>query len=272
MYAINIKTGEPIWRYKTTNQIRTNVAIYDSILCFASGEKLIGLNKSGDLLWEFLLCSQPFSNNHDDYDDFNSSPLLVDSIAYIGSDYGLFFGVNVLNGDTVLHYQTPGATHTIETTPVYSNGKVYFGDWDGVFYCVDVKTDELVWSYDTKTDGTFPWVNAIQTRSVIFEDQVLFAGRCSRLYSLNLETGAKKWMTIDMGGVWILGGLVLEDTIVYSGSSNQFRFQAFNAKTGKYIFTVAVDYRVYGTPFIGEDHYIVGTGMEPDNEYGSLFY
>lgn len=270
-YAINIKTGEKIWSYQTSNQIRTTVAIYDSILCFAAGEKLIGLSKSGNFLWDFMLCSDAFSNSHDDWDDFNSSPLLVDTVAYIGSEYGLFFGVNVKTGDTIFHYQTPAATHTIETTPVYSEGKVYFGDWDGIFYCVDVETADLVWSYDTKVDGTFAWVNAIQTRSVIYEDQVLFSGRCSRLYSLNLETGSRKWMTIDAGGVWILGGLVLEDTIVYAGSSNQFCLQAFNVKTGAYIWRVPVDYRVYGTPFIGEDYYFVGTGLEPTNMYGSLW-
>jgi outer membrane protein assembly factor BamB len=271
LYAINTTTGEKIWSYHTSNEIRTTVAIYDSILCFAAGQKLLGLSKSGDLIWEFLLYSGTFSNNHDGWDDFNSSPLIVDTVAYIGTEGGLVFGVNVISGDTVLHYQTPGATHTVETTPIYYDGKIYFGDWDGVFYCFDVQTATLVWSYDTKVDGTFSWVNAIQTRSIIYDNQVLFAGRCSRLYSLNLETGSKTWMTVDAGGVWILGGLVLEDTVVYAGSSNQFVLQAFNVKTGAYLWRAPVDYRIYGTPFISEDYFIVGTGMESSNAYGSLY-
>jgi eukaryotic-like serine/threonine-protein kinase len=271
LYAINVNTGEKIWSYHTSNEIRTTVAIFDSILCFAAGQKLLGLSKSGDLIWEFLLYSGTFSNNHDDWDDFNSSPLIVDTVAYIGTEAGLVFGVNVISGDTVLHFQTPGATHTIETTLVYHEGKIYFGDWNGVFYCVDVQTAELVWSYDTKVDGTFSWVNAILTRSVIYADQVLFAGRCSRLYSLNLETGSKTWMTVDAGGLWMMGGLVLEDTIVYAGSSNQFVFQAFNVKTGAYLWRAPVDNRIYGCPFIGEDYYIVGTGLEPTDANGSLY-
>jgi eukaryotic-like serine/threonine-protein kinase len=271
LYAINAGTHEQVWKYHTTNEIRTTVAIYDSILCFASGEKLIGLSKSGNLLWEFLLCSQPFSSSHDAWDDFNSSPLLVDSIAYVGSDYGLLFGVNVINGDTVFHYQSPSGTFTIETKPVYYNGKLYVGDWDGVFYCIDVQTAETMWSYDTKNDNTYGWVNAIETNSVIYEDQILFAGRSCNLYSLNLETGSKKWMYHDGSSMWILGGLMLKDTLVFAGSSNQFIFQCFNVKTGSRLWTVPVDYRIYGSPCITDDFYFVGTGMETADPLGSLF-
>jgi len=268
-YAIDARDGSEIWNYNVGEEIRTTAAIYDSIVCFAGGNKLMGLNRKGDSLWSFKMYNGEVVNSHDAYDDFNSSPKLVDSIAYVGTEQGLVHGINVKNGTQVFSYQTQGQ-YTIETTPAIDNGKIYFGDWDGVFHCVDIDTEQEIWTYDTKADQTYAWVNAIQTHPVIVHDSVFFAGRSCNLYCLNTQTGGRNWKYHDPSNMWLLGGPVIEDTVVYVGSSNQRIIQGIDRRTGVRIWVTDVDYRVYGNPFVGSNYIFIGTGMEWSDNFGSL--
>lgn len=268
-YSIDARNGSEIWKYNVGDEIRTTAAIYDSIICFAGGNKLIGLNREGNLLWSFTMYEGEVVNSHDAYDDFNSSPKLVDSIAYIGTEHGWVHGINVRTGDQVFSYQTQGH-YTIETTPAIHDGKIYFGDWDGVFHCIGISTGQEVWTYDTKDDQTYAWVNAIQTHPVIVHDSVFFAGRSCNLYCLNTQTGDKNWMYHDPSNMWLLGGPVIDDTVIYVGSSNQRIIQGFDKRTGERIWVTDVDYRIYGNPFVGSDCIFFGTGMEWSDNFGSL--
>src|SRR3990172_2788853 len=116
-YAIDSKTGLEVWHYKTQNQIYSTPVKYNNILCFESGNVLYGVNLQGNLEWEFTLYDGEFQNQHDEWDYYHSSPALVDSIVYIGSEKGLVFGVNARTGEKVFECQTPSANFTIETTP-----------------------------------------------------------------------------------------------------------------------------------------------------------
>ena len=270
-YAVNRNTGTEIWNYSTGEEIRTTAVNYDSVLCFANGNRLYGLSVSGNYLWDVLLYDGEVANIHDQWDDFNPSPVLIDSIAYIGTEQGLIYGVNVYDGAVVFNYQTPGGDVTIETTPSIINGKIYFGDWLGVFYCVDLETNDLLWSYDTKLDNTYSWVNAITTRPIFYEGSVLFAGRSCNLYRMDQITGDKIWMYHDPQAMWLKGGPVLDDTTLFMGSSNQCELYVFGVNSGHLLWQTKVDYRIYGTPFVTEDYVIAGTGWEYTDNYGSLF-
>jgi len=269
-YAVNVKTGNEIWSYVTDNEIYTTAALYEDIVCFKSGNILYGLDLQGNFLWRDTLYHGSVLNEHDYWDYFHSSPVLADSIAYIGSEVGLVFGVNVKTGEKVFECQTPLSNHTIETTPAIYNGKIYVGDWDGVFCAFNLSNGELAWQHDTKDDNTYSWVNAIQTNPVIYNDDIYFAGRSCNLYSLDPETGAVNWTYHDPGDMWLLGGPAIADSVLYLGSSNQHVLRAFNAITGEQKWECGVDYRIFGTPLVDEDYIFVGTGSETSEEVGSL--
>ena len=269
-YAVNAKTGEQIWSYATDNKIYTTAAIYKDLICFKSGNVLMGLDLQGALQWTDTLYHGNVLDQHDEWDCFHSSPRLADSIAYIGSEKGLVYGVNIKTGTKVFKCQTPLASHTIETTPAIYNGKIYVGDWDGVFYAFNLSDSTLAWQYDTKDDNTYSWVNHIQTNPVIYNNAVYFAGRSCNLYSLDPETGTRNWMYHDPGNMWLMGGPAIADSVLYLGSSNQCVVRAFNVKTGDLKWQSGLDYRIFGTPLVDGDYIFVGTGYEIHNEYGSL--
>ena len=270
-YAIDASTGIEKWNYKAHDQIFATPVKYDTILCFESGNVLYGLNLEGKLSWKFKMYDSTILNMHDEWDYYHSSPLLVGNIVYIGTEKGFVFGVDITNGIKVFQCQTPLANHTIETTPVIYDNKIYFGDWDGVFYSYDLSTANLVWQYDTKNDIVYPgWVNAIVTDPVIFQNAVYFGGRSCNLYCLDAQNGTRKWIYRDAGSMWLLGGPTLTDSVLYLGSSYQHVVRAFDSSTGKVIWDKGVEYRVNGKPTIEGEYVYVGTEDNTNTNIGTL--
>ncbi|MBN2423627.1 MAG: PQQ-binding-like beta-propeller repeat protein [Calditrichaceae bacterium] len=271
LYAIDAATGSEIWHYKSGNQIFTTPVKLDTIICFESGNILYGVNLQGELSWSFQLYDGPVQNMHDEWDYYHSSPLVVEDTVYIGTEKGHVFGVNGRNGSEVFHCQTPGAGYTIETTPAVFNNKIYFGDWDGVFYAYNLSSETLVWQYDTKNDGTYSgWVNAIVTDPVIHDGSVFFGGRNCKFYCLDTETGEKHWMYKDPNDMWIIGGPTLADSILYVGSSYQQVAHAFNANSGELLWKKSVVHRANGKAMADGDLVYIGTQSTSDINIGTL--
>jgi outer membrane protein assembly factor BamB len=160
---------------------------------------------------------------------------------------------------------------TVETTPAVDGGRIYFGDWDGVMYAYDLASASKVWEYDTRNDNTYSWVNAIFNQPLIRNGSLYFAGRSCNLYSLDPETGTRNWFYHDQGSMWLLGGPVIADGVLYIGSSNQYVMHAFDPVTGALKWRQAVDYRVYGTPLVDGEFVFCGTGNEYNEPLGSLY-
>ena len=269
-YAIDIKTHELKWKFEAADKILTTAVIYDSIVCFESGNILYGLNLKGDSIWSYKLYYGAVVNQRDRWDCFRSSPALNNNIVYIGSEEGWIFGFNILNGEKVFEYQTPKPNHTIKTTPLIYNHKIYFGDWDGEFYSVGIDTHKKVWSYDTKNDNTYSkWVNAITTDPIIYKDNVIFGGRSCNLYCLNAENGLLKWK-YNEPNKWMVGGPTIDNSKVYMGGSYQRIAYCFDASGGKKLWTVETGNLVYGKPIATKTKILAGVSEDGVSNIGHL--
>jgi eukaryotic-like serine/threonine-protein kinase len=272
-YALNASSGTEVWHYKTDNPIRSTAAIDGNIVCFESGNQLYGLDLQGNLLWHDTLCSGSVTNQFDQWDYFHSSPIIVDGVAYIGTEKGFVYGINVQTGNTAFQCQTADTNNGIRTTPTVYNNKIYFGDWDGVFYAYDLSSGQKVWEYNTFPERL--WTGgppSISTFSVICNGNVFFAGRGCILYALNAETGVKQWSFLEpAGNMWLLGGPSISDSLIYLGTSNQQLLRAIHTVTGKCVWEKAVDGRVFCNPFVDSNFVYVGTGIEPADNIGSIF-
>jgi outer membrane protein assembly factor BamB len=270
-YALDAATGAEKWRFKSGDQIYSTAALHEGTLCFESGNYLYGIDLQGGLRWKTRLSEAPVVERNDDWDDFHSSPKIVDGIAYIGSENGEVFGIEVATGNQVLHCQAPDDRSTVETTPAVYNGKIYVGTWNGVLHVFDRTTGERLWFYDTRLDGTYSWVNLIQWEPVIYDGKVHFAGRHTYLIALDAETGEKKWMYRDPAALWAMGGPSLYDGVFYLGSSNQSYVIAIDAANGTQKWVGGVDGRVYGRPLAAGDYVFAGTGWETHETRGGLW-
>jgi outer membrane protein assembly factor BamB len=257
-YAIEVGSGKVLWRYHAGNTIQSSAAVYKNLVFFESGNRLIALNSRGKLKWEKSLCDGEVRNQLDPWDYHHSSPCIHEGKVYIGTEQGILLGFDAKSGEQVLRSQTL-SEQPIRTTPVIWRNLVIFGDWDGVLYASDISTGSLIWKYDTRKDGTYPWTNAILGSIHVTDSTLYFAGKSNRLYSLNARTGKKNWHYSSPSDQWLIGGPVVHKGTVYLGSSDQHIFHAIDAASGDIIWTTKMDCRTWGRAWVDEDKVYIGS-------------
>ena len=257
-YAIEAKNGREKWRYHSGNTIQSTAVVHNKLIFFESGNSLFALTKRGKLKWRRDLYSGEISNRMDPWDFHHSSPYLHEGVVYIGTERGILWGFEAKSGERVLRCQTL-SEQTIRTTPVVSGNLIFYGDWDGVLYANDIAKGSLAWKYDTKQDGTYPWTNAILTSPVVEGDNIYFAGKSNRLYSLDSRTGKKNWHYSSPTDQWLIGGPLVEEGVVYLGSSDQSLFHAIDDSTGVLLWSTGLDCRIWGRASVKEDRVYIGS-------------
>lgn len=257
-YAIDAGSGKIQWRYHAGNTIQSSAAVFKNLVFFESGNRLLALNTKGKLKWEKTLCEGEVRNQLDPWDYHHSSPCIHEGIVYIGTEQGILLGFEAKSGEQVLRSQTL-SEQPIRTTPVVWRNLVIFGDWDGVLYASDISTGSLVWKYDTRNDGTYPWTNAILGSIQVTDSSIYFAGKSNRLYSLNARTGKPNWHYSSPTDQWLIGGPVVHNGIVYLGSSDQHLFHAIDASRGTLLWTVDMDCRTWGSAWVDAEKVYIGS-------------
>ncbi|GEM_PF-3952799 len=99
-------------------------------------------------------------------------------------------------------YKTEGR---IESTPVVSEGVVYFGSDDKMFYALDTSTGEERWTFETG--------GQITASPAVAGDLVIFGSYDHYLYGLDRKTGEERWRYYCLGR--IVAAPLVEDGTVY---------------------------------------------------------
>jgi outer membrane protein assembly factor BamB len=97
------------------------------------------------------------------------------------------------------------ASGPITSSPVVTNGIVYFGSHDGKFYALDASSGQKKWSF---TCGM-----AVQSSPTVVNNIVYFGSRDGKLYALHASSGRKKWSFQAEGE--ILSSPAVDNGIVY---------------------------------------------------------
>ena len=88
---------------------------------------------------------------------------------------------------------------TCWVSPVYKNGKLYFGNETGVMYCVLASTGQVVWSYETESDNLHAsGKDATIVSNPCFDDDNVYVGSTAGFYyawPLNATTNTPLWQT-----------------------------------------------------------------------------
>jgi outer membrane protein assembly factor BamB len=172
-----------------------------------------------------------------------ASPAVADGIVYVGSYDGKFYALNAQTGGMKWKFATGGerrfeakGLHGLEpknqtiadqfdvflSSPVVTQGTVYFGSGDGNLYALDAASGELRWKFKT---------GDVVHASPAFADGVLFFGSWdSYFYAVEAATGKEKWR--------FRGG---EDALIH----NQVGFQSSPAVAGGVVYTGCRDSNLY---------------------------
>ncbi|MEM4704597.1 MAG: PQQ-binding-like beta-propeller repeat protein [Candidatus Bathyarchaeia archaeon] len=195
LYAIDTATGLPLpgWEYWTGgNPIYSWPAIHGDIMYFGcNDDKVRALNVSGtagpSLLWQFVTSG-----------NVRSTPCYGDGKIFIGSYYTdkSVFALNATTtnpaGEYIWKY-TLDLSYSIETSPVYHNGIVYFAAGEKVYA---LNASALPGNYSESSLAIKKWsvtVGGSPTTVAVADGKVFVGTNNQKMYALNATTGMILW-------------------------------------------------------------------------------
>ena len=171
-----------------------------------------------------------------------TSPAIVDSAAYIGSDDHFLYAVDLATGKQLWKFETGGP---VRSSPAVVDGVAYFGSYDGLFYAVDAGSGKLKWKFETAGEKRFeakglhgfkPSSQTIpdfwdtwQSSPAVSGGLVYFGSGDDNLYALDVASGQCKWKFTTAGVVH--SSPAVADGLVYFGSFDSYLY-ALDAQTG----------------------------------------
>ena len=138
LYCVNISDHSILWRFNTSDMIKTTPTIADGVVFFATKKRMYALDMAGDELWRRDLGSTI------------SSPAISHGRVYIGSSTleKKLYCFDATDGSEIWNKSVDGA---ILSSPVVACETVYFGTnaGDGTVYALNATDGTVRWSYDT---------------------------------------------------------------------------------------------------------------------------
>ena len=190
LYALDAGTGLLKWKFKTNGIIHNSPALYNGMVFFGSWDTYLYAvdAQTGKEKWKFKTREQPGMHL---LEGIQASPAVEDSIVYFGARDGYFYALHADRGDTVWTFSADnswvlttaaiqdgtvyfGTSDTylmlaldaktgrkkysvkaagyLYSSPAIAGHTVYYGDFTGNFYALDLNSEGKQWQVFA-TDG-----------------------------------------------------------------------------------------------------------------------
>lgn len=183
VYALDSRTGKPIWSFATRGAIKGAIAYSNGHLFAGSYDgHLYALNaKNGRLLWRASSDARLFGRGR-----FYSTPAVAYGRVYVGATDHTVYSFGAKTGKRRWTYVTGGYVYG---SPAVWNGRVYVGSYDQWFYALDAATGKLVWRVHTN--------GPISGSANVIDGVVYVATLKGRTYGLRAKDGKLLWSFAD---------------------------------------------------------------------------
>ena len=182
-YALDRKTGEPLWVYKVGGAIGASPVLWNKSIYVAVERVdivdgyLVKLNaETGALIWK----------TEDIGEQAHSSPAIDPELGllYFGANNEKFFAIQEIDGKIKWEYIANGP---IKGTPSVSRECVVFTDWSGRIYCLRGGTGSLKWTSIIEGKS--------QSSPTVIEDinRVIVSSNGGNIWGFRLSDGQIIW-------------------------------------------------------------------------------
>ncbi|WP_370088277.1 PQQ-binding-like beta-propeller repeat protein [Ekhidna sp.] len=274
-FCLDLTTGNEKWRLETGGNIQAKATTVEENIFFESANVFYLVNaKSGKIIWTLEAGMKPFIFKYEDrewpykidpFDDKRSVATYRGGIIYVGCGDGNVYAINATSGKLVKKYAAEDNA-PVRSSPLVEDGKLYFGDWEGMVYCYSLYNDSLIWKKKTyrgkKPYGTF---GGVVSEFVIYKDLLFFGARNYMLNVLDLSSGEKEWTYTDARKGWIIGDPVIYKDTLYIGGSDNYSMLAFDPIIGRPIWAQEGGKNIYTKPVVTDEWviYSAGNGYNP---------
>jgi outer membrane protein assembly factor BamB/tRNA A-37 threonylcarbamoyl transferase component Bud32 len=235
LYALDINTGEFIWKYPTDGGIVSRPVIYENNIYFGSEDKRLHVINAryGKVNWTY------YTNG-----PIRSSPYIAEGHVFVGSDDGFLHAVNTVSGRSAWQVDTGSP---VRSTPTVGQEVVYFGTENGDLYCLDFR-GTVKWRFQAK--------RAVTSSPVVHQGVIYFGSVDATLYAVDAKTGWVIWR-FRLGKATISSPCIVDD-MIFTGSADG-NIYCIDIKTSKELWRFATDHQVTGSPIIYKDSVYCGS-------------
>ncbi|MFC2143958.1 PQQ-binding-like beta-propeller repeat protein [Candidatus Aenigmatarchaeota archaeon] len=206
VYAVDLETGEEVWRFPTNGPIIEAVAIDNGRIYAESYDgNLYSLDMEGNLVWKF--CAG---------DKIASAPQVYKGNIYFGCKDGNVYAID-RNGKLLWKFHTNGPIGS--PVAIYKD-RIYAGSLDYNLYSLDMKGN-LIWKFAAQDHAGGPCVH---------EDVIYFGSFDQCIYALDIR-GKMLWKFEMNDIVPVSTNIVAENGIIYFGSRDNNFYAVENGRT-----------------------------------------
>jgi outer membrane protein assembly factor BamB len=162
-----------LWTYKSNSRTVSSPIVYSNTTYWSDKRgKIYGVNSEGDLVFEFNFETA-----------VEATPMIFDSILYIGRIDGFMSAISLVKKDTVWNFETMGQISASPNSINFEGRQaIVFGSYDNYLYSVDYENGKEINRYES---GYY-----INGAVALWNDHVIFGGCDSWLRIINCTTGA----------------------------------------------------------------------------------
>ena len=178
VWALDARTGRPVWRYHTRGPIKGSVSSAGGRLYVGSYDgHVYCLTLGGKRVWRASAQRRLYGHSR-----FYSSPALAYGRVYIGSTDGKVYSFGATTGKLRWSRSTGGYVYS---SPAVWRDLVFAGSYSKKFFALDAATGDVRWSFAAN--------GQISGSPTVIGNVVYFATLKERTYALNARTGKQVW-------------------------------------------------------------------------------
>jgi outer membrane protein assembly factor BamB len=271
LYALRAADGKLQWKFETAGRVSSTPAVADGVVYFTSYDSYFyALDAAtGRLIWKFKTQGeQRFAATHLHGAEPAAETMPDPFDAYLSSpvvsEGRVYFGsgdhnVYSLDAKTGEAKWRFKTGNVVHGSPALADGILYIGSWDSYFYALDTKTGVEKWRFKAGDDPIIHNQVGFQSSAAVVGGTVYVGCRDSKLYALDAISGAQKW-ALDTKGSWVVGSPAVRRGKVYLATSDSGLFFELDAQTGNPSFTL--DFKhwpMFSSPAVAGDVAYIGT-------------
>ncbi|MCD8260702.1 MAG: hypothetical protein LUD15_03800 [Bacteroides sp.] len=166
--------AEPLllWSYKSDSRTVSSPVVYRSVAywCDKRG-RIRGIDKQGEPVFEYDIGTA-----------VDATPLIHDSVLYIGRIDGYMTAISLVEKDTLWRFGTYGQISASPTLSSFEGTEaLLFGSYNNLFYSMDIRTGKEIRSFESGY-----YLNGAAT---LWENHVVFGGCDAWLRIIDTTTG-----------------------------------------------------------------------------------
>ncbi|HEY2467061.1 MAG TPA: PQQ-binding-like beta-propeller repeat protein [Terracidiphilus sp.] len=265
LYAVDRESGAEKWKFSAKSRIASTPAVADGVVYFGAfdGNFYAVDEGTGELRWKFATGGERRYAGAHLHGSQPAKEIMPDPFdCYLSSPVvsngSVYFGsgdgnVYALDAATGVVKWKFKTGDVVHASPAISDGKVYIGSWDSYFYALDAASGKEVWRFKTGEDPDMHNQVGIQSSAAVVDGIVYFGCRDAHLYALDAKTGEKKW-AFGTKGSWVIASPAVRNGKVYFATSDSGLVYGLDAKTGEVVFSLNLQrWPSFSSPAIAGD-------------------